>query len=115
MLKPLLILLLGLTGIVSGLLPGGLLEHESFQRVLMLAAFGVPVLAGVLALVKRRAEQWQFVATLACFVLAFVKLRVWNQLASFPDLGHWTQGMIIASVGGVAVSLIGLLKNEPNA
>jgi hypothetical protein len=120
--KP-LIVLFGVMGLISLFLPmdplpslfSMLMEIDKLQLVLMLAAFGLPTIAGVAALSKPPAQAWQAVAALAGFGLAAVKTHIWETGPHIMDVPLGMKLMIVATVGGVIVSIMGLVKPEDRA
>jgi hypothetical protein len=103
---------LGLAGMVMSDL-GAMLSDNKVGTVIMLIAYGLPVLMAVMALGKPPFQAWQAGVSLACFGLAAFKLRpFWWLIAELPT------GMKLMLVGaglGVLVAIIALFKPEPSA
>lgn len=118
------ILIFGILGLVSMFLPmaSGMpsffsmaMEFDKFQLILMLAAFGVPTAVAAMGLAKPPAQAWHGIAALAGFGLAAVKMRVWSSIPHIMDLPLSMKLMVVASVGGVIVALMAVIKPEAKA
>ena len=119
-----LILVFGIIGLVSLFLPNGpmpsmfsmFMEFDKFQLILMLAAFGIPTAVAAMGLAKPPAQAWHGIAALLGFGLAAVKTRIWETLPHVMDMpGMALKLMIVAVVGGVVTSVIGVVKPEARA
>ncbi len=113
--------LLGLTGVIALWLPtaanmpstiGYFWQHARFDAVLMLVAFGVPVLAGISGAIGRPGRTWQGPAALAAFTLAAVKLRIWKTIASIADGPLALTLMLVAALAGLLVCAAILIQAE---
>lgn len=119
-----LILVFGVLGLVSLFLPMAegapsmfsmLMAMDKFQLVLMLAAFGVPTAVAAMGMAKPPAQAWHGIAALAGFALGAVKTRIWETAPHIMDLPMSFKLMIVAVVGGVIVSIMGIVKPEATA
>jgi hypothetical protein len=119
-----LILVFGILGLVSMFLPmgGGMpsmfslfMEFDKFQLILMLAAFGVPTAVAAMGLAKPPAQAWHGIAALAGFALGAVKTRIWESAPHIMDVPMSMKLMLVAVVGGVIVSIMGVVKPESKA
>lgn len=119
-----LILAFGVLGIVSMFIPtNGFMLFSLFkligtgQLVIMLAAFGVPVAMAAMAMSKPPMQKWQTGVSLACFGLGAFKLEVWKVLPHIGELFKMIPMLLIvvAAIGGVIVSIMGLVKGEESA
>jgi len=121
-----LILVFGALGVISFFIPThgvmmikGLSGPEKGSLIMMLLAFIVPVAMAGMAMSKPPMQKWQAGVALAGFALACVKLRVWETL---PHIGTIIEFlgipfvlMLVAAIGGVIVSIMGLVKGEESA
>ncbi len=118
-----LILVFGVIGLVSLFLPMSplpsmfsmLMEVDKFQLGLMLAAFGVPTAVAAMGMAKPPAQSWHGIAALAGFALGAVKTRIWETAPHIMDVPLSMKLMIVAVVGGVIVSIMGVVKPEATA
>jgi hypothetical protein len=105
---------LGLAGmLMSGV--GAMLEGDKVSAIIMLAAFGLPVVMGVMGLTKPPFQAWQAGVSLASFALASVKVRVWETIKLIGDLPTSLKLMVIGALVGVIVSVIAVIKPESKA
>jgi len=82
------------------------------DTIIFLAAYALPALMGLLALLKPPAQAWHAAIALAGFGVAAVRGKVWDQLSGFGELsGKGKAGAIILLVG-VVVSVLALAKPE---
>ena len=90
------------------------LKEDKINAILMVLAFGFPTGLAILGLVRPPFQQWQGVASLAGFLLAVVKMRLWE---AFRDMWSDTEGKItlIALVLGVVLSALSIAKPEERA
>ncbi|MBL0217234.1 MAG: hypothetical protein IPQ07_25575 [Myxococcales bacterium] len=118
-----LILVFGVIGLISLFLPMSplpsmfsmLMEIDKFQLVLMLAAFGIPTAVAAMGLAKPPAQAWHGIAALAGFALGAVKTRIWETAPHVMDVPLSMKLMIVAVIGGVVVSIMGVIKPEAKA
>lgn len=105
---------LGLAGMVmTGV--GAMLEGNRASTIVMLIAFGLPVVMAVVGLARPPFQVWQAAISLACFALAAIKLRIWAMIDAIAG-GPTGFTLIVAGAGlGVIVSVIAVLRPEPNA
>ena len=87
-------------------------SENAADTIIFLAAFALPTLMGLMALLKPPAQAWHASIALAGFATAAVRGKVWDQLSGFGDLpGKGKAGAIILIVG-VVVSVLAMLKPE---
>jgi hypothetical protein len=118
--KP-LILLFGVMGLASLFLPMDplpsmfslLMEVDKIELLQWLAIFGLPTFAAVAAMSKPQA--WQPVLAVAGFGFGAIKSHIWSAVPHVMDVPLGMKLMIVAIVGGVIVSLMGLLKPNDRA
>lgn len=105
---------LGLVGMVmSGL--GAMLAGDKANTVIMLAAFGIPVLMALSGLARPPLQTWQAGISLACFALASYKLRIWDTIKVIADVPMELKLIVAGAALGVIVSVIAVLRPEANA
>lgn len=118
------ILACGIAGLVSMFLPiasgapsmfSMLLEFDKLQLILMLAAFGVPTAVCAMGLAKPPAQAWHGIAAAAGFGLAAVKMRIWSSISHIADAPLSGKLMLIATVVGLVVSIMAVVKPEAKA
>lgn len=86
-----------------------------FQRgafdgfVLVIGALAPVVMAGF-AFAGQELVRWQAGLATAGFGLLFVKFRGWQRLPDLGDLATSTQLVVAASLVGITVSLVGLVR-----
>jgi hypothetical protein len=115
-----LIILFAAIGIVSLFLPimegfPSLFGADKGQFGIMAVAFGIPLIAGVMAAAKPPAQSWQAIAAIAGFGLAAFKTKVWEMLPHIMDIPLAMKLMVIAPVGGLVVAILGVVKPEQTA
>lgn len=104
----------GLVGMVmTGI--GAMLEGNSASTIVMLIAFGLPVVMAVTGLVRPPFQAWQAAGSLACFALAVIKLRIWHILEVIADVPTGPKLIVAGACLGVIVSVVAVLKPEPTA
>ena len=102
---------LGLVGLVLiGI--GALMETQKTSTLVMLVAFGLPVVMGLVAMSRPPLQPWQAGVSLACFALAGWKLRLWETLGSFGDVPTGTKLVLVGATLGVIASAIAIVKPE---
>ncbi len=104
---------LGLAGLLmSGI--GAMLELNKIYTIVMLVAFGLPVVMGLMGIAKPPFQAWQAGVSLACFALAAYKLTIWESIRFiFKDEVPTDLRLILIGTGlGVLVSVIAVLKPE---
>ncbi|MEJ7599614.1 MAG: hypothetical protein WKG01_17030 [Kofleriaceae bacterium] len=113
----LLILGFGLLGIVGFAIPLENLtagfETNLLWTVLILAGFAVPVLVGLISMSKQW-QVWMGALALVGFGFVAVKTKVWDGFSKFGESSLGGKLMLIAILGGVAVSIFSLTKREEN-
>ncbi len=87
-------------------------SENAADTVIFLAAFALPALMGLMALLKPPAQAWHASIALAGFATAAVRGRVWDQLSGFGDLTGKGKAAAIILVVGVLVSIVAMLKPE---
>jgi hypothetical protein len=111
------VLVFGVLGLVGMFMSeiGLMLKYDKVNTILMLAAFGVPTVLAAMGLVKPPFQMWQAGVSLAGFVLAVIKIRLWKTLPHIADVPTGLKLVLIATVGGVIVSILALAKPEAKA
>jgi len=111
------VLICGALGIVGMVMAGigAMLSAEKANTIIMLVAFGLPVLMAVMALGKPPFLAWQAGVSLACFGLAAFKLRLWETIKVIGDLPTELKLMLVGAGLGVIFAVIALLKPEAAA
>jgi hypothetical protein len=105
---------LGIAGmLMSGI--GAMLSADKVNTIIMLVAFGLPVLMAVMALGKPPLQGWQAGISLACFGLAAVKLRLWETIKLIADVPTELKLMLVGAGLGVIFAVIALIKPEASA
>jgi hypothetical protein len=99
-----LILLFGALGVVSLLmefdtLKAGL-EHDTANYAMVLAGFVLPLLMGLMGVMKPPFMAWQAAVALAGFALVAVKLRIWDTLPHIGEVPMAGKLGMVAVVGG---------------
>lgn len=115
-----LFVLFGAIGLVSLFLPimegfPSLFAADKAQFGIMAVAYGIPLVAGAMALAKPPAQSWQAIAALVGFGLAAFKSHVWETLPHIMDLPTAMKLMVVAAVGGLIAAIVGLVKPEARA
>lgn len=94
---------------------GAAFEADKVNTLIMLAAFALPTLMGLMGLMKPPFLAWQAAISLAGFAVAAVRTKIWETLPKIGDAdGKGKAGMIILVVG-VVVSALALVKPEDKA
>jgi hypothetical protein len=105
---------LGLAGmLMTGV--GGMLSSDKANTIIMLVAFGLPVVMGLAAMGKPPFQAWQAGVSLACFGLASVKLRLWETIKLIGDVPMELKMMLIGAALGVVIAVLALIKPEASA
>lgn len=94
---------------------GTLLELQQTETILLLAAFGLPIVMGALALVRPPMRPWQGGVSLAGFALAAWKLEIWNMLRSIADQPNSQRLIVIGATLGVIVAIVAIMRPEETA
>jgi hypothetical protein len=105
---------LGLAGMVMGGL-GEMLADHKLSTVTLLAAFGLPVVMAVMGLAKPPLLTWQAAVSLACFVLALFKLRVWELREVIVDMPAYWKLMTAGAGLGAILSVRAVIRPESRA
>lgn len=82
------------------------------DTIIMLAAYALPTLMGVLALMKPPAQAWHGAIALAGFGTAVVRTKLWDQFGAFGETSGKGKAAMIILVVGVLVSIGAMLKPE---
>jgi len=94
---------------------GAALEADKVNTLIMLAAFALPTLMGVMGIARPPFQSWQAAISLAGFGVAAVRTKIWEQLPDFMDAGGKAKAGMIVLVLGVVVSALAMLKPEDKA
>jgi hypothetical protein len=113
----LVILICGALGLAGMLMSGisAMLAADKVNTIIMLVAYGLPVLMAVIALGKPPFQAWQAGISLACFGLAAVKLRLWETIKLIADVPTELKLRLVGAGLGVLVAIIALFKPETGA
>jgi len=108
------VVICGILGIVGMVMSGvdRMMEADKSTTIVMLAAYALPAVLGVVALVRRPFQAWQAGVSLACFALATWKLRVWDMIRDFGSTPTGFQLMAIGAVAGVILTVTAVMKPE---
>jgi Na+/melibiose symporter-like transporter len=94
---------------------GAQFEADKVNTLIMLAAFALPTLMGLMGLMKPPMQAWQAGIALAGFGVAAVRGRIWETLPKIADYdGKGKAGLILLAVG-VVVSALALAKPESSS
>lgn len=119
-----LIVLFGLCGLVTlvipdhGRLPIEAALEQPAEFAQFLAWFLVPVVMGLLGILKPPQQAWQGAVALAGFAFGFVRLELWRVIPHIPDGALKNVSALlwmVGIVGGIVASLLALAKPEPRA
>lgn len=117
-----LILVFGIVGLVSLFIPSDGFTMFAFLKAVgmgylvpVLGGFALAAVAGGMALAKPPAQSWQAPAAVAGFALVFIRLKMWEGITKIMDAPLPGKLMLIAVVGGLVVSILGLVKKEETA
>ena len=112
-----LILGFGVLGIVGFAIPFETLsagfETNLLWTILILAGFAVPIIVGLMAMSKQW-QAWMGGLALVGFAFVGIKTKVWDSIPGFMETTIGGKLMLIAILGGVAVSIFSLTKREEN-
>jgi uncharacterized membrane protein HdeD (DUF308 family) len=108
------VVICGVLGIVGMVMSGvdRMMEADKATTCVMLAAYALPMVLGVIALVRPPFQAWQAGVSLACFALATWKLRVWEMFKDFGGAPGGFQLMAIGAVAGVILTVTAVMKPE---
>jgi len=87
-------------------------SDNAADTIIFLAAFALPTLMGLLALVKPPAQAWHGAIALAGFGVAVVRGKLWDQFSGFGELAGKGKAAAIILVVGVLASVLAMLKPE---
>ena len=79
--------------------------HDHALGLVMLVGFGVPILVAMLDL-HRPLAGWPYMFAAAGFIAVFVRLRMWDEITRFADLGMRDKLYFGAAVGGALVCVL---------
>ncbi len=94
---------------------GAQLEADKTNTLIMLAAFGLPTLMGLMGVMKPPFQAWQAAISLAGFGVAAVRTKIWDLLPNIGDATGKGKAIMILTVLGVVVSALALAKPEDRA
>jgi hypothetical protein len=86
------------------------LHRRSLDGMVLVLGALVPVAITGLAFAGGELVRWQAALAAAAFALLFVKFRGWEQLGAFGAVALSTQIIVVASVAGIGVSLVALVR-----
>jgi hypothetical protein len=102
---------LGVVGLVMADLER-MMEADKVTTIVMVAAYALPIVMALMALLKPPFQAWQAGVSLACFALATWKLRVWELIRELSSAPAGFQLMAIGAVVGVVLTVIAVMKPE---
>jgi peptidoglycan/LPS O-acetylase OafA/YrhL len=88
------------------------LTENTVHTLIMLAAYALPTVMGLVALARPPMQSWHGAMALAGFGVAAVRTRIWEQLPDFMDAPGKAKAAIALLVVGVIVSAVAMLKPE---
>jgi len=100
---------LGLAGLAMSSFAAQLRAH-TYDVILMLAAFAVPVVVATLGLLKPPMRPWQAGLALSVAVMAVIKLRLWNTLPRIVDAQLGGKLVLVATLGGLVIAIVTIAK-----
>jgi hypothetical protein len=111
----LVILLCGGALLTMMIMDGLNFGEATVDTLIMLAAFALPTVMGLLGTLKPPFQAWQAAMALAGFGVAAVRTKIWEQLPNFGDASGKGKAAMIVLVVGVVASLVAMLKPEDKA
>lgn len=102
---------LGIAGFAMLGIPAQL-EVDRDGTILLLAAFGLPVLMAMLGFLKPPFRAWQSGVSLACFALTVWKLELWRLAPKLAEVNTEVKLIILGSGLGAITALIAVLKPD---
>jgi hypothetical protein len=87
-------------------------SDNAADTIIFLAAYALPTLMGLLALIKPPAMAWHGAIALSGFGTAAVRSKVWDSFGGFGELSGKGKAGVILLVVGVLVSILAMLKPE---
>jgi hypothetical protein len=102
---------LGVAGLAMSNL-GAQLRSDTYNVILLLAAFAIPVVVATLGLVKPPIRPWQGGLALSVAVMAVIKLRLWNTLPRIADAPLGGKLVLVATLGGLVLAILAIAKPE---
>jgi hypothetical protein len=109
------IVICGAVGVAGLMMIRAVLPDDNTYTILVLAAFGLPVVMAAMGLLKPPFRAWQAGVSLAGFAFAAAKLKIWETIRVIADLPMGVKLMMAGAVLGVIVSVITVLKPEASA
>jgi hypothetical protein len=88
------------------------LADNTVHTLIMLAAFALPTVMGLVALARPPMQAWQGAMALAGFGIAAVRTRIWQQLPDLMDAPGKAKAAVALLVVGVIVSAVAMLRPE---
>jgi len=89
-----------------------LFDHQPLEAIILLGGFALPLLVGLMGVVRPPFQTWQAVVALVGFTVHAIRGRVWRTVPEFLHLGFSYKLVMIAIIGGVIVSGLALAKPE---
>ena len=105
---------LGVVGLVMADLER-MMEADKITTIVMVAAYVLPIVMALLALVRPPFQAWQAGVSLACFALVTWKLQLWEMIRELGSAPGGFQLMAIGAVVGVVLTVIAVMKPEDGA
>ena len=103
---------------IAGLVMAGIelmMEADKLSTIVMLIAYALPIVMGLVALVKPPFAAWQAGVSLAGFALAAYKLRIWDTVRAFAEAPMGFKLMTFGAGIGVILTIVALMKPEDGA
>ena len=103
---------------IAGLVMAGIelmMEADKLSTIVMIAAYALPILMGLVALAKPPFQAWQAGVSLAGFALAAYKLRIWDTIRAFGEAPTGFKLMTFGAGIGVILTIVAVMKPEDGA
>jgi hypothetical protein len=87
-------------------------SENAVDTIIMLAAFALPTVMGLMGIAKPPFQSWQAAMSAAGFGVAVVRTRIWETLPKFMDQDGEGKATIVLMILGLVVSLLAMAKPE---
>jgi hypothetical protein len=108
----LLILGCGAALLVMMFVDGLNFSEAAADTIIMLAAYALPTVMGLMGIAKPPYQSWQAAMSAAGFGVAAVRTKIWDTLPGFMDANGKGKAAVILLVVGLVVSLLAIAKPE---
>ena len=88
------------------------LKADAANTLMVLIAYLAPTAMGGMGMAKPPFLQWQAIVSTAGFGLACVKFRIWDLLPHIADMPAKIAIVLIATVVGLVLSIMAIVKPE---